>query len=232
MSAAIARAAVQLHRPFGWVSTELRRGCSRSGIAHAHPPSSGVSRRRGLGRWDQATTHALTPPRTLRVIMPDVLRHDGRDREHIGGRSADPQHARARRKPPMTTHSLLLLPGDGIGPEVMAEVERVVAFFNKKGKVAVQDRHRPVGGASIDKHGVPLTERDARQGAGRRRHRVRRRRRAQVGQGGLRASGPRPACCGCARSSTCSPTCAPPSATRRWPRPPRCGASTSRASTS
>src|SRR5262249_11162276 len=37
--------------------------------------------------------------------------------------------------PPMTTHSLLLLPGDGIGPEVMAEVERLVAFFNKKGKV-------------------------------------------------------------------------------------------------
>ena len=34
----------------------------------------------------------------------------------------------------MTTHSLLLLPGDGIGPEVMAEVERLVAFFNKKGK--------------------------------------------------------------------------------------------------
>jgi 3-isopropylmalate dehydrogenase len=35
----------------------------------------------------------------------------------------------------MTTHSLLLLPGDGIGPEVMAEVERLVAFFNKRGKV-------------------------------------------------------------------------------------------------
>ena len=32
----------------------------------------------------------------------------------------------------------------------------------------------------------------------------------------------RPACCGCARSSTCSPTCGPPSAIRRWPRPPRC----------
>ena len=42
----------------------------------------------------------------------------------------------------MTTHSLLLLPGDGIGPEVMAEVERLVAFFNKKGKVSLQDRDR------------------------------------------------------------------------------------------
>jgi len=57
----------------------------------------------------------------------------------------------------MTTHSLLLLPGDGIGPEVMAEVERLVAFFNKKGKVQFETETALVGGASIDKHGVPLT---------------------------------------------------------------------------
>ena len=56
----------------------------------------------------------------------------------------------------MTTHSLLLLPGDGIGPEVMAEVERLVAFFNKKGKVEFKTETALVGGASIDKHGVPL----------------------------------------------------------------------------
>jgi 3-isopropylmalate dehydrogenase len=57
----------------------------------------------------------------------------------------------------MTTHSLLLLPGDGIGPEVMAEVERLVAFFNGKGKVEFKTETALVGGASIDKHGVPLT---------------------------------------------------------------------------
>jgi 3-isopropylmalate dehydrogenase len=57
----------------------------------------------------------------------------------------------------MTTHSLLLLPGDGIGQEVMAEVERVVAFFNKKGKVRFTTGTAEVGGAAIDKHGVPLT---------------------------------------------------------------------------
>src|SRR6478672_13038970 len=60
--------------------------------------------------------------------------------------------------PPMTTHSLLLLPGDGIGPEVMAEVERIVAFFNKKGKVTFKTDTALVGGASIDKHGTPLTD--------------------------------------------------------------------------
>src|SRR5438105_14488497 len=57
----------------------------------------------------------------------------------------------------MTTHSLLLLPGDGIGPEVMAEVERLVAFFNKKGKAQFKTDTALCGGASIDKHGVPLT---------------------------------------------------------------------------
>ena len=31
-----------------------------------------------------------------------------------------------------TNHNLLLLPGDGIGVEVMAECERVLGFFNKK----------------------------------------------------------------------------------------------------
>ena len=33
----------------------------------------------------------------------------------------------------MATHHLLLLPGDGIGPEVMTEVKRVLAFFNQEG---------------------------------------------------------------------------------------------------
>jgi 3-isopropylmalate dehydrogenase len=58
----------------------------------------------------------------------------------------------------MTTYSLLLLPGDGIGPEVMAEVERVIAFFNKKGKVRFKSDTALVGGAAIDAHGVPLTD--------------------------------------------------------------------------
>ena len=35
------------------------------------------------------------------------------------------------------TYKLLLLPGDGIGPEVMAEVERVVAWVNARGAAAI-----------------------------------------------------------------------------------------------
>ena len=58
----------------------------------------------------------------------------------------------------MPTYNLLLLPGDGIGVEVMAEVERVLAFFNKKGKATFEVTTDLVGGAAIDKHGTPLTE--------------------------------------------------------------------------
>src|SRR5262245_65426816 len=64
----------------------------------------------------------------------------------------------AIRGPPMTTRSRLLLPGDGIGREVMAEVERLVAFFNKKGKVQFHVDTALVGGASIDQNGTPLTD--------------------------------------------------------------------------
>ena len=112
----------------------------------------------------------------------------------------------------MTTHSLLLLPGDGIGPEVMAEVERVVAFFNKKGKVAFKTDTALVGGCCHRQARHAAHGGGAGQGARRRRHRVRRGGRPASGTRLPTRCGPRPACCGCARNSICSPTCARPSA--------------------
>jgi len=56
----------------------------------------------------------------------------------------------------MSTYSLLLLPGDGIGPEVIGEVERLVGFFNRRGKAQFKTETGLVGGAAIDKLGVPL----------------------------------------------------------------------------
>ena len=50
--------------------------------------------------------------------------------------------------------TLLLLPGDGIGPEVCAEVRRVAAALTPD--IAVDEAL--YGGASFDAHGVPLTE--------------------------------------------------------------------------
>ncbi|MEO0792811.1 MAG: isocitrate/isopropylmalate family dehydrogenase, partial [Pseudomonadota bacterium] len=59
----------------------------------------------------------------------------------------------------MTTFKLLMLPGDGIGVETMAEVERVLAFFNAKSNAAhFETEEDLVGGAAIDAHGVPVTD--------------------------------------------------------------------------
>src|SRR3974390_1670272 len=58
----------------------------------------------------------------------------------------------------MATHNLLLLPGDGIGPEVMAEVKRVIGFFNKKGPDKFATEEALVGGSCYDAHGVAVTD--------------------------------------------------------------------------
>ena len=58
----------------------------------------------------------------------------------------------------MTTHNILLLPGDGIGPEVMAQVERVIAYFNKVGKAQFKTETALIGGVCFDTHGVAVTD--------------------------------------------------------------------------
>ena len=58
----------------------------------------------------------------------------------------------------MATHNLLLLPGDGIGPEVMAEVKRVIDFFNKAGPDRFTFEEGLVGGASYDADKVAITD--------------------------------------------------------------------------
>ena len=58
----------------------------------------------------------------------------------------------------MTTHHLLLLPGDGIGPEVMAEVKRVIAWFNATGGDRFDYEEDLVGGAAHDAHGTAISE--------------------------------------------------------------------------
>ena len=53
---------------------------------------------------------------------------------------------------------LLLLPGDGIGPEVMDETRKVIAWFGKSGAVGFETEEALAGGASYDAHGAPLTD--------------------------------------------------------------------------
>jgi 3-isopropylmalate dehydrogenase len=54
--------------------------------------------------------------------------------------------------------NLLFLPGDGIGPEVMAEVRRVVDWFAGARGLAFDIAEGLVGGSSYDAHGTPLTD--------------------------------------------------------------------------
>ena len=56
----------------------------------------------------------------------------------------------------MTTHSLLILPGDGIGPEVMAEVRKIIDWFGTKRDISFDVSEDLVGGSAYDKHGTPL----------------------------------------------------------------------------
>ncbi len=59
----------------------------------------------------------------------------------------------------MASTKLLLLPGDGIGVETMAEVERLIAFLNtRKNGAKFETETDLVGGAAYDKHGVAITD--------------------------------------------------------------------------
>lgn len=57
-----------------------------------------------------------------------------------------------------SNRNLLVLPGDGIGPEVMNEVRKIIAWMGKKRAVGFDITEDLVGGAALDKHGVPLTD--------------------------------------------------------------------------
>src|SRR6516165_2187340 len=58
----------------------------------------------------------------------------------------------------MPTYNLLLLAGDGIGPEVMAEVKRLLGFYAKKGIADFKTEDGLVGGAAYDAHQVSITD--------------------------------------------------------------------------
>lgn len=58
----------------------------------------------------------------------------------------------------MCTYNIVMLPGDGIGPEVMAEVEKIMSWMEHEfDHIAFNVEHRLVGGCSIDADGIPVT---------------------------------------------------------------------------
>jgi 3-isopropylmalate dehydrogenase len=70
-----------------------------------------------------------------------------------------PENAGARS---MARRHLLLLPGDGIGTEVMAQAKRIVAWFNGRGAGFEHDEDL-VGGAAYDAHGKAISEETMRR---------------------------------------------------------------------
>ena len=57
----------------------------------------------------------------------------------------------------MSKH-IVILAGDGIGPEIMAEAEKVLVAVNEKFGLGFTWEHQLLGGAAIDAHGVPLPD--------------------------------------------------------------------------
>src|SRR5437773_9581552 len=61
------------------------------------------------------------------------------------------QSSRSNRK-------VLVLPGDGIGPEIMREVMRLFEFFDRRNRARFKVAEGLVGGAAYEASGTPLTD--------------------------------------------------------------------------
>jgi 3-isopropylmalate dehydrogenase len=57
-----------------------------------------------------------------------------------------------------TSKKILLLAGDGIGPEILVEAKKVIACLNQKMSLGLEYQEGLIGGCSIDAHGLPLTD--------------------------------------------------------------------------
>src|SRR5690625_5472797 len=58
----------------------------------------------------------------------------------------------------MATKQILILPGDGIGPEIVTEARKVLEAADKKYNLGLSFDEDLMGGSSIDAHGLPLTD--------------------------------------------------------------------------
>ena len=56
------------------------------------------------------------------------------------------------------SRKILLLPGDGIGPEVVREVKKILEWFNKNKSLDFSFEEELIGGASIDVNKIPITD--------------------------------------------------------------------------
>src|SRR6478672_9085001 len=85
-----------------------------------------------------------------------TTRTRGGIKSNPGCRRSPPESKGLRAMP--ANKKLLILPGDGIGPEVMREVRRIIDWMDRRRLVTfdVSDDH--VGGSAIDTYGAPITD--------------------------------------------------------------------------
>src|ERR1700731_1642550 len=69
-----------------------------------------------------------------------------------------PAMTRPSKETPMATHKLLLLPGDGIGPEVMAEVRRLIDWLDAQRIAHFETQQGLVGGSAYDASKQSITD--------------------------------------------------------------------------
>ncbi len=55
-------------------------------------------------------------------------------------------------------HKLIILPGDGIGSEILAEARKVIGWLENNAGIAFEVTEDLIGGAAIDAHGAPLAD--------------------------------------------------------------------------
>ena len=74
--------------------------------------------------------------------------------DSVGDFHPDPE----REKQVLSHKKLLVLPGDGVGPEVMREVRRIIEWMDHRRHVGFNITEDLVGGASIDQRGTPISD--------------------------------------------------------------------------
>ena len=58
----------------------------------------------------------------------------------------------------MKSYNIAVLPGDGIGPEVMEVALRILDLVGQEFNIKFNCKKESFGGSSIEKYGTPLTE--------------------------------------------------------------------------
>ncbi len=58
----------------------------------------------------------------------------------------------------MSTYTLQILPGDGIGPEIMAETVKVINWINENSDITINTVEDKIGGQAYEEYGMPLAD--------------------------------------------------------------------------